>query len=670
MENKNQNQRSNRNGQGNRRQQNQRRNQQTQNNRSKNQTPVESVKEILVDTTNMEETRVAVVDTGILEDFEVEATTKTQNKGNIYLAKVIRIEPSLQAAFVEYGGMKHGFLPFTEIHPDYYQLPVKDKEALIKALHDDNSDFDDDADEVEEIKVDEKTLNNNSGNGKYRNHNHYRNKIRQDDNTVEVFAEEDERAEVSFGELRRDLINQYKIQEVIKPNQLVLVQVEKEERGNKGAALTTYISLAGRFCVLMPNSGKRMRFGISRKIVYREERSRLKDILRTLDIPLGQTLIVRTAGTDKTKKEIKKDYDYMTSLWDEIREKTVVSTAPSLVYEEYDLLKKVVRDMISDSIDNVIIEGDYGFEKATAFAKEIGVDTKKILKYKDSTPLFLIKDVERQLEDIYSATVVLPSGGYLVMNQTEALVAIDVNSGKATKERDIEETALRTNLEAVDAIARQLRLRDMAGLVVIDFIDMLNPGNNANVEQKMREALRKDRSKVQMSRLNSFGLMILSRQRMKPSFLEVGYRQCPHCLGLGIVPNVQTAAIRILRKIEEELIKQISDRMFISTPSDVALYMLNQKRSELERLEGKYSTSIVINGDDTLLNENVYTIERLSLSKDVGLFLREKNAVNTKRKDDVEKQHNKTLIKEYNSKQPKSKNNNKQNSDKKKGWFW
>jgi ribonuclease E len=642
---------------------------QNQNNNNKNQSQAEAIKEILVDTTNIEETRVAVVDKGSLEDFEVEATTKTQNKGNIYLAKVIRIEPSLQAAFVEYGGVKHGFLPFTEIHPDYYQLPVKDKEALIKAMHDDNSDLDDEED-VEEIKVDEKALSNNRENSKYRNHNHYKNKIRQDDNTVEVFSEEDEHAELSFSELRRDLISQYKIQEVIKPNQLVLVQVEKEERGNKGAALTTYISLAGRFCVLMPNSGKRMRFGISRKIVYREERNRLKSVLRTLDIPLGQTLIVRTAGTDKTKKEIKKDYDYMMSLWNEIREKTVVSTAPSLVYEEYDLLKKVVRDMISDSIDNVIIEGDNGFEKASEFAKEIGVDSKKILKHKDSTPLFLIKDVERQLEDIYSANVVMPSGGYLVINQTEALVAIDVNSGKATRERDIEETALRTNLEAVETVARQLRLRDMAGLVVIDFIDMLNPGNNANVEQKMREALRKDRSKVQMSRLNSFGLMILSRQRLKPSFLEVGYRQCPHCLGLGIVPNVQTASIRILRKVEEELINQKSDRLFVSTPSDVALYLLNQKRSDLENLEEKYSTSIIINGDDTLLNENVYTIERLAMNKEVGLYLREKNAVNTKRKDDVEKQYNKTLIKEFNSKQPKSSKSSAVQDNKKKGWFW
>jgi len=621
----------------------------------------ENIKRILIDATNVEETRVVLVDNGIVEDFEVESTTKTQNKGNIYLAKVIRIEPSLQAAFVEYGASKHGFLPFTEIHPDYYQLPIKDKEELIKSLHIDNTDYDENED-IEELKVDEQYLNN-TDNSRSKSRFHYQNKIREDDNTVEVFSEDDEHAETSFDELRHDLLSKYKIQEVIKTNQLILVQVEKEERGNKGAALTTYLSIAGRFCVFMPNSGKRMQFGISRKIINREERRRLKNILKTLSIPLGQTLIVRTAGIDRTKKEIKKDYDYMLSLWNSIREKTIVSTAPSLVYEEYDLLKKVIRDMTSETVSQVIIEGENGHDKAYSFAKEIGVDQKKIIKYTDSTPLFLMYGVEHQLEDVYSANVTLPSGGYLVIDQTEALVAIDVNSGKATKEFDIEETALRTNLEAVNAVARQLRLRDMAGLVVIDFIDMMNPQNNARVEQKMREALHNDRSKVQMSRLNSFGLMILSRQRLKPSFLEIGYRQCPHCTGLGVIPNVQIASIRILHKIEEELIKKVSNRMFVSTAPDVALYVLNQKRSELERLENQYNTSIIINGDATLLNANLYTIERLSLDKDIGIYLREKNAVNTKRKDDSETLRNRTLIKEFNSKYPQIK-------QKKKSWFW
>lgn len=632
------------------------------NTKSKNVlTQKENIKEILVDTTNVEETRVVLVDGGIVEDFEVETTTKTQNKGNVYLAKIIRVEPSLQAAFVEYGGSKHGFLPFTEIHPDYYQLPVKDKEELLKSIHIDNSDYDEDSDDIEEVKIDDKYLNNLDNKSKY--HGHYQNKIRQDDNTVEVFSEDDEHAETSFKELCHDLLSKYKIQEVIKPNQLVLVQVEKEERGNKGAALTTYISLAGRFCVFMPNSGKRMQFGISRKIVYREERRRLKNILRSLSISTGQTVIVRTAGIDKTKKEIKKDYDYMMSLWNDIRDKTMVSTAPSLIYEEYDLLKKVIRDMVSELVDHVIIDGDVGYEKASAFAKEIGVDNKKILKHNDSTSLFLMNGIEHQLEDIYSSTVTLPSGGYLVIDQTEALVAIDVNSGKATKEFDIEETALRTNLEAVTAVARQLRLRDMAGLVVIDFIDMMNPQNNASVEQKMRDALHNDRSKVQMNRLNSFGLMVLSRQRLKPSFLEMGYRQCPHCSGLGIVPSVQTASIRILHKIEEELIKRVSNRLFVSTTSDVALYILNQKRSDLEKLEQRYDTSIIINGDDTLLNLGMYTIERLSFDKDVGVYLREKSPVNTKRKDDSERLFNRNLIKEFNSNHPKIER-------KKRRWFW
>ncbi len=636
------------------------------NNIQQNQnTETENRKELLIDATNVEETRVALMENGVLEDFEVEATTKTQNKGNIYLAKVIRVEPSLQAAFVDYGGLKHGFLPFSEIHPDYYQIPTKDKEALLKALHSDEYDYDEPEEDDIQVSPAEEAQQQNQYDNK-NSYSYHRNKIRHEDNTIETFSEDDEKGELSFDELRKSLLSEYKIQEVIKPNQLILVQVEKEERGNKGAALTSYLSLAGRFCVLMPNSGKRMRFGISRKIAYRQERRRLKDILKTLDIPLGQTLIVRTAGVDKTKKELKKDYDYMISLWNDIREKTVVSNAPALIYEEYDLIKKVIRDMMTDAIDEVIIDGDYGFEKATNFAKEIGVNNKKIKKHEGEALLFLDKNVERQLEDIYSSNVVLPSGGYLVLNQTEALVAIDVNSGKATKERDIEETALKTNLEAVEVVARQLRLRDMAGLVVIDFIDMMNPANNFAVEQKMREVLRKDRSKVQMSKLNSFGLMILSRQRLKPSFLEVGYRQCPHCAGTGIVPNVQTASVRILRKVEEELIYRHSERLFISTPSDVALYLLNQKRDDISSLERRYNTSIIINGDDGLLNESVYTIERMSLNKDLTGYLREKNPVNTKRFTDPKKQANKDLIKGFNSKRPQQQNNKK-----KKGWlFW
>ena len=636
------------------------------NNIQQNQnTETENRKELLIDATNVEETRVALMENGVLEDFEVEATTKTQNKGNIYLAKVIRVEPSLQAAFVDYGGLKHGFLPFSEIHPDYYQIPTKDKEALLKALHSDEYDYDEPEEDDIQVSPAEEAQQQNQYDNK-NSYSYHRNKIRHEDNTIETFSEDDEKGELSFDELRKSLLSEYKIQEVIKQNQLILVQVEKEERGNKGAALTSYLSLAGRFCVLMPNSGKRMRFGISRKIAYRQERRRLKDILKTLDIPLGQTLIVRTAGVDKTKKELKKDYDYMISLWNDIREKTVVSNAPALIYEEYDLIKKVIRDMMTDAIDEVIIDGDYGFEKATNFAKEIGVNNKKIKKHEGEALLFLDKNVERQLEDIYSSNVVLPSGGYLVLNQTEALVAIDVNSGKATKERDIEETALKTNLEAVEVVARQLRLRDMAGLVVIDFIDMMNPANNFAVEQKMREVLRKDRSKVQMSKLNSFGLMILSRQRLKPSFLEVGYRQCPHCAGTGIVPNVQTASVRILRKVEEELIYRHSERLFISTPSDVALYLLNQKRDDISSLERRYNTSIIINGDDGLLNESVYTIERMSLNKDLTGYLREKNPVNTKRFTDPKKQANKDLIKGFNSKRPQQQNNKK-----KKGWlFW
>lgn len=575
-------------------------------------------KKMLIDATHSEQTRVAIIENNILEDFELETITKKEIKGNIYLAKVIRVEPSLQSAFVEYGGAKHGFLPFSEIHPDYFQIPIEDKKALLISQDIDDEDKD------EEKHSDSHTTN-----------------------SVETFAEdEDEDAERQAEEKRKQLLRQYKIQEVIKSGQILLVQVEKEERGNKGAAITTYISLAGRYCVLMPNSNKRIKYGVSRKIPYGEDRKNLKAILKDLPIPEGMTVIARTAGCNKTYKELFADYNYMINLWNEIRKKTFASTAPALIHEESDLLRRAIRDMYKADVDEILIEGDEGYKKAVDFAKQIGFDDiKKIKKYNDPAPLFIEYRVEAQLEAVQNPIVKLPSGGYLVINPTEALTAIDVNSGRATKERNIEETALKTNLEAAQEVGRQLRLRDMGGLVVVDFIDMLEPKHNQAVEQKMREALKKDRAKVQMAKLSQFGLMEISRQRLRPSFLEVSHKVCPHCLGTGLVPSVQTASINLIRHIEEELLKKVSKRIYISIPSDVALYTLNQKRNDILELEERYGTSIIINGDDTILNEKSYLIEKMDLDKNLDCYFREKEPINTKFKNNMKKIKNQELLK-------------------------
>lgn len=569
-------------------------------------------KKILIDATHSEETRVAITENNVLEDFEVESITKKEIKGNIYLAKVIRVEPSLQSAFVEYGGIRHGFLPFSEIHPDYFQIPIEDKKALLI-----NSSSEEDEDE------------------------------NSTDTGVETFSEdEDEIAERQAEEKRKLLMKKYKIQEVIKSGQILLIQVEKEERGNKGAAITTYISLAGRYCVLMPNSNKRVKYGVSRKIPYGEERKELKNILKDLPIPEGMTVIARTAGCNRTYKEILGDYNYMTSLWNEIRKTTLASSAPALIHEEGDLLKRTIRDMYKPDIDEVLIEGDEGYKQAIDFAKQIGfTEIKKIKKYNGKAPIFIENKIEAQLEAVQNPIVKLPSGGYLVINPTEALTAIDVNSGRATKERNIEETALKTNTEAAIEIGRQLRLRDMGGLVVVDFIDMTEPKHNQTIEQKMREALKKDRAKVQMAKLSQFGLMEISRQRLRPSFLEVSHKTCPHCLGTGFVPSVQTASINLLRHIEEELLKKATNRIYVAVSSDVALYTLNQKRDDLLELEERYNTSIIVNGDDSILNEKSYVLEKMDLDKKLGTYFREKEPTNTKFRNDSRKQKNTELIK-------------------------
>ncbi len=587
-------------------------------------------RKILIDALHPEETRVAITENGSLEDFEVESVVKKEIKGNIYLAKVVRVEPSLQSAFVEYSGFRHGFLPFTEIHPNYFQIPMEDKKSLLV-----NETIEKDDDEVSEYASE-----------------------------IETFAEDyagisDKEAE----DKKRELLRKYKIQEVIKPGQIVLIQVEKEERGNKGAAVTTYISLAGRYCVLMPNSNKRVKFGISKKIPFGFERQELKSHLKALPIPNGITVVARTAGCGQDYKEIKKDYDYLISLWNKIRKDAISSVAPSLVYEEIDLSLRAIRDMYNSDTTEIIIDGEYALKKAIDFAKHIGfTDIKKIKKHKEKTTLFITEDIETQLESVKNPIVKLPSGGYLVINPTEALTAIDVNSGRAIKERDIEKTAFNTNIEAIIEIGRQCKLRDMGGLIVVDFIDMLEPSHNQHLEQKAREVLMKDRAKIQMAKLSQFGLMEISRQRLRPSFLEVSHNVCPYCQGTGFIPTVQTASINLLRHIEETLLEKTSDRLYLVVPSDVALYTLNQKRDKLLELENKYSTSIILNGDDNILNEKLYVIERMSKDVKLNHYLKEKETVNTKYRKDNVKQKNQEYIKKSNTKR-----NNK--NLKKKSWF-
>ncbi|HVY34282.1 MAG TPA: ribonuclease E/G, partial [Caulobacteraceae bacterium] len=446
-------------------------------------------KRMLIDAAHAEETRVVVVDGNRIEEFDFESRSRKQLRGNIYLAKVTRVEPSLQAAFIEYGGNRHGFLAFNEIHPDYYQIPVADREALMREEAEEEDDHhpiaahDEDGDGGETGGEDE------------------------DD----VMGEE-------LARRRRRLMRRYKIQEVIKRRQIMLVQVVKEERGNKGAALTTYMSLAGRYCVLMPNTARGG--GVSRKIVSATDRKRLKTMIQSLDTPEGMGLIVRTAGAKRTKAEIKRDYEYLMRLWENIREMTLHSIAPALIYEEEDLVKRAIRDMYDKDLEGIIVEGEAGYREAKEFMRMLmPSQAKKITAYREPTPLFIKAKVEDYLAQIYSPVVPLKSGGYLVINQTEALVAVDVNSGKATRERNVEATALKTNMEAAEEAARQLRLRDLAGLIVIDFIDMEEAKNNRAVEKKLKDCLKDDRARIQMGKISMFGLMEISRQRRRSGVL-------------------------------------------------------------------------------------------------------------------------------------------------------
>jgi ribonuclease E len=618
---------------------------------------------MLIDASHPEQTRVAVVNGRRLEEFDFESVSRKQLKGNIYLAKVVRIEPSLQAAFVEYGGNRHGFLAFSEIHADYYRIPVADRQALEEAMAEERAAREGQpfAPYAEEAPQPEEDLNTPFVDEEVQETGIMQSALppaigltSQSGLITEPFApetEEDElpmEGEEPLGEeaphemeaeagnempqgaegappvesvggdemeahreqRRRRFIRRYKIQEVIKRGQIMLIQVVKEERGNKGAALTTYLSLAGRYCVLMPNTGKGG--GISRKITNMQDRRRMKDLLGELETPEGMAVILRTAGMERSKLEVRRDLEYLLRLWDNIRELTLESIAPCLIYEEANLIKRAIRDLYTPDIETILVEGEDGFEKARDFMKMLMPShADRVYHYKDNViPLFFRYQVENQINTLHSPVVRLKSGGYIVINQAEALVAIDVNSGRSTRERNIEETAYRTNMEAAEEVARQLRLRDLAGLIVIDFIDMEDGRNNAAVERRLKEAMRHDRARLQIGRISHFGLLELSRQRLRPSLLDLNFEKCPHCHGTGHIRLVESTALLALHALEEEGMRQAASEVVISVPDNAAQYILNNKREALTSIEKRYGMNVRIRTQEDVIPPE-FPIERI-----------------------------------------------------------
>ena len=558
---------------------------------------------MLIDAVHPEETRVALVADGRVDDFDFEAAGKRQLRGNIYLAKVTRVEPSLQAAFVEYGGNRHGFLAFSEIHPDYYQLPQEDREALLREQAElavaEAAEDDDESLEREVVSAElSEDVSSEAEVSEALDGEDIDDDDEEDEDTAE--AQDDESAEPRKRRKRLHPSRRYKIQEVIRRRQVMLIQVVKEERGNKGAALTTYLSLAGRYCVLMPNTPRGG--GISRKIANASDRKRLKTITRNLDVPAGMGLIVRTAGAKRTKTDIKRDFDYLQKLWDGIRENTFNSMAPSLINEEGGLVHRAMRDLYDKNVEEVLIQGPSAYREAKDLARVLMPNqARKVKQWKDPSPLFVAKRVEEQLDSILSPTVKLKSGGYLVINQTEALVAIDVNSGKSTKGRNIEQTATQTNLEAAEEACRQMRLRDLAGLVVIDFIDMDENKNNRAVEKRMKDNLALDRARVQNGRISQFGLMEISRQRRRTGVLESSSTQCGSCNGTGRQRSIESAALQLLRAIEARVTGGGLLSLNVEAPGDVALYLLNNKRDAFAEIEEEAGLAISISSSDTML---------------------------------------------------------------------
>ena len=614
-------------------------------------------KKMLIDATHAEETRVVVVDGNKVEEFDFESQFKRQLAGNIYLAKVTRVEPSLQAAFVDYGGNRHGFLAFSEIHPDYYQIPVADREALIaeekayaeslKAEEDEEEkpkkrrrtrsrakaadvqgddavisaeaevsgmetiDLGDDDEEgsspmtlVAETPVE--TPSNDDDDEDDGEDDAEGATAADKDDEIESVAEEDDTDEVR--PVRKPRPKRYKIQEVVKVRQILLIQIVKEERGNKGAALTTYLSLAGRYCVLMPNTARGG--GISRKITNIADRKKLKEIAGEMTVPEGAGLIIRTAGSQRTKSEIKRDYEYLQRMWEQIRELTLKSIAPAIIYEEGDLIKRSIRDLYNKDIDEVIVAGEAGYRNAKDFMKMIMPSHAKNVKfYTEQLPLYARYQVEGYLAGMFNPTVQLPSGGYIVIGITEALVAIDVNSGRATKEGSIEQTATKTNLEAADEVARQLRLRDLAGLIVIDFIDMAERRNNIAVEKRMKDKLKTDRARIQVGRISGFGLMEMSRQRLRPGMLEATTQMCSHCHGTGLLRSDDNVALSILRALEEEGVRGQSKEVLVRAPIAIANFLMNGKREHIGDIEARYGMSVRIECDPTLVSPD-FAIEK------------------------------------------------------------
>ncbi|MDX1126614.1 Rne/Rng family ribonuclease [Sinorhizobium medicae] len=633
---------------------------------------------MLIDASHSEETRVVVVRGNRIEEFDFESEHKKQIRGNIYLAKVTRVEPSLQAAFVDYGGNRHGFLAFAEIHPDYYQIPLADRQALLKAEAEEARREDDiepmetsaerksasSTDSVAEVvaqaeaaeaageaaeaqaaaekpkakakpkrtrrakpKASEETAASQESEAPEGGPSEdgesdksemaaivetdsisedvdarrQRDDDDDDDNhdgekeIIESVGAEDAMEEVAERQFRKPR-KQYRIQEVIKRRQILLVQVAKEERGNKGAALTTYLSLAGRYSVLMPNTARGG--GISRKITNLQDRKRLKEIARGLDVPQGMGVILRTAGANRTKVEIKRDFEYLMRLWENVRTLTLNSTAPCLVYEEGSLIKRSIRDLYNKDISEIVVSGEEGYKEAKGFMKMLMPSHAKVVQpYRDVHPIFSRSGIEAQLDRMLQPQVTLKSGGYIIINQTEALVSIDVNSGRSTREHSIEDTALQTNLEAAEEVARQLRLRDLAGLIVIDFIDMEEKRNNRSVEKKLKDCLKNDRARIQVGRISHFGLLEMSRQRIRASVLESTMQTCPHCNGTGHIRSQSSVALHVLRGIEEHLLKNTTHDISVRTTPDIALYLLNQKRSSITDYEQRFGVSIFIEAD-------------------------------------------------------------------------
>ena len=629
-------------------------------------------KKMLIDATHAEETRVVVVDGNKVEEFDFESENKRQLAGNIYLAKVTRVEPSLQAAFVDYGGNRHGFLAFSEIHPDYYQIPVADREALmaeekayaeqLKADAEEEKDKPkrgrgrrrggkakaeevkvEDAVETAEVATDEdapsgmetidldgsdeglspmetvaetpvetpqvgedEATEASSDDSDEDDGTDAKSDASAKDDSIESVADEDDSDDIRPA--RKPRPRRYKIQEVIKVRQILLVQVVKEERGNKGAALTTYLSLAGRYCVLMPNTARGG--GISRKITNAADRKKLKEIANEIEVPDGAGLIVRTAGAKRTKSEIKRDYEYLQRLWEEIRALTLKSIAPAKSYEEGDLIKRSIRDLYNREIDEVFVEGEAGYRVAKDFMKMIMPSHAKNVKhYTDPLPLFARHQVESYLSAMFNPTVQLKSGGYIVIGVTEALVAIDVNSGRATKEGSIEETALKTNLEAAEEVARQLRLRDLAGLIVIDFIDMDERRNNTAVEKRMKDKLKTDRARIQVGRISGFGLMEMSRQRLRPGMIEATTQPCPHCHGTGLLRSDDNLALSILRQLEEEGVRGRSKEVLVKAPVGIINFLINNKREHIAQIEERYGLSVRLEGDPVMISPD-FSIEK------------------------------------------------------------